>query len=242
MAATIGLNSNLRWAEKGNNWELSINGVPVPMDTVWEVRSPFGSVQNVIVQDVHGEPVFARPEYREAPHVNCVVWGREKDSTAKFAVLRQPRPHADDPEVRGNTHPPVVFGQVVMGFLDCIIGKDLAARYESAERGAVREAQEESGVRVVLNIERPKYPWHNPNPTFVATWADLVFVEIDLDSLREIAHDRSEPIFSAEYVTAKELFSRVATGKDQEGAVYRGCTSLSVWMVFFATHPELLPG
>lgn len=241
MAATIGLEGNKGWLNANNKWELSIGGVPVSRDTVWEVKSSFGSVRNVIVPDAKGEPNFTRPEYREAPHVNCVVWGREADSTAKFAVLRQPRPHADDPEVLDSNHQPVVFGQVVMGFLDRIIGKDLVARYESVERGAIREAEEESGVNVVLNIERPKYPWHNPNPTFVATWADLVFIEVDLGSIRKIAPDRLEPIFSAEYVVAEELLGRIAMGKDLAGAVYRGCTSLSVWMVFFATHPEFFP-
>lgn len=240
MAATIGLEGKTGWLLAHNVWGLSLNGIPVSRDTVWEVRSSFGSVRNVIVPDAKGEPVFTRPEYREAPHVNCVVWGREKDGVAKFAVLRQPRPHADDPEASGG-HTSVVFGQVVMGFLDRIIGKDLVTRYETAERGAAREAEEESGVSVVLSIERPQYPWHNPNPTFVATWADLVFIEVDLGSIREIASDRHEPIFSAEYIVAEELLRRIAMGKDEEGAVYRGCTSLSVWMVFFATHPEFFP-
>ena len=148
MSATKNLEGNNEWLNEHNNWGLIIDGVPVSKDTVWEVTSPFGSVRNVIVPDDKGEPVFTRPEYREAPHVNCVVWGREKDGTAKFAVLRQPRPHADDPETPGNNHKPVVFGQVVMGFLDRIIGKDLIARYESAERGAVREAGDVGRPRI----------------------------------------------------------------------------------------------
>ena len=84
--------------------------------------------------------------------MNCiVVWGWDENDEARFAVIRQPRPHADDPENPGNNHPPVVFGQIPMGFLKKITG-------ESIENGAVREVGEETGVSVILNIERPKYP------------------------------------------------------------------------------------
>ena len=55
----------------------------------------------------------------------------------------------------------------------------------------------------------PSAPGHNPNPTFGATWADLVFVEVDLDKIVELP-DRNELIFSAEYVTAEELRRRIA--------------------------------
>jgi ADP-ribose pyrophosphatase YjhB (NUDIX family) len=221
------------------NWTLFVQGVEVKGE--WRVVSPFGSVETAVVVSQNGEPSFDRPTYRETPHVNCVVWGRDVDGVAKFAVLRQPRPHADDPERPGDEHPPVVFGQVPMGFLDRVIGRDQLLRYENVEQGASRESAEEAGVRLVVNIERPNYPLQNPNPTFVATWADIVFVEVDLKTIGEMKADSTEPILSAEYVTATELFRRIAMGKDEEGAVYRGCTSNSVWMIFFATHPEFLP-
>lgn len=218
-------------------WKLTVNGMSIAGE--WHITSPFGSVDTAVVLHDDGKPNFDRPVYREAPHVNCVVWGREKDGVAKFAVLRQPRPHSDDPEEPGNKHRPVMFGQTPMGFIDKIIGKDLIPKLEDVEHAAAREASEEAGVRVVLNVERPSYPWHNPNPTFVATWADLVFVEVDLDKIDELKPDRNEPIFSAEYVTSAELRRRIALGKDEAGAVYRGCTSNSVWMIFFCVHPEL---
>ena len=218
-------------------WNLVVNGIAIEGE--WQVCSPFGSIGTAVVLHDDGTPNFDRPVYREAPHVNCVVWGRGKDGVARFAVIRQPRPHADNPEKSGNEHGPVVFGQTPMGFLDKIIGKDLVPKLECVEQAATREASEETGIQVVLNIERPQYPWHNPNPTFVATWAELVFVEVDLEKIGKLKFDRNEPIFSAEYITAEDLRRRIAMGKDEGGAVYRGCTSNSVWMIFFSTHPDL---
>ncbi len=204
----------------------------------WKASSPFGSVESAVVVDDAGEPLFDRPIYREAPNVNCVVWGRDKDGVAKFAVIRQPRPHADDPE-NPDSKRAVVFGQIVMGFLEKLVGKDMINRYESVANGAAREAGEEAGAMVIKNIERPAYPWHNPNPTFVATWSELVFVEVDLEAIEAIKPDRHEPIFSAEYVTAAELRQRIAEGRDSKDAVYRMCTANSSWFIFFCCHPEL---
>ncbi len=224
----------LKGFEEGWKLNVSRNGAH------WECVSPkFGKVEYAVVSDENGNPLFDRPRYHEAPNVNCVVWGRGSNGKARFAVIRQPRPHSYDPENPGENHKDVVFGQIVMGFLEKLIGKDLVERYESVAAGAVREASEESGVTVVLNIERPAYPWHNPNPTFVATWSDLVFVEVDLERIEELKSHRNEPIFSAEYITAEELRQRVADGKDEAGAVYRMCTANSAWFIFFCTHPEL---
>jgi len=91
----------------------------------------------------------------------------------------------------------------------------------------------------VLGVESPNCPWHNPNPTFVATWSDLVFVEVDFKAITALKHDRHEPIFSAEYISATELRSRVAKGRDDQNALYRMCTANSAWFIFFCTHPEL---
>jgi hypothetical protein len=218
-------------------WELKVNGQHV--DGEWEVVSRFGSVTNTVVVGRDGQPNFDRPEYREAPNVNCVVWGRGEDGKARFAVICQPRPHADDPLSPDNAHGPVVFGQIVMGFLDKLIGKEQLEAYESISAGAVREASEESGATVIRNIEYPQYPYHNPNPTFVATWSNLVFVEVNLAAVEAIKLDHKEPIFSAEYVTASELRRRIAAGQDEMGAVYRMCTANSAWFIFFCVHPDL---
>lgn len=218
-------------------WKLTVNGMVVEGE--WQITSPFGSVDTAVVLHDDGRPNFDRPAYREAPNVNLVVWGRGKDGIARFAVIRQPRPHADDPEQPGNEHKPVVFGQITMGFMEKVIGKDLIPKLEHVEHAAAREASEEAGVKVVLNIERPPYPWQNPSLSFVATWSDLVFVEVNLEKIEELKPDRNEPIFSAEYVTAEELRRRIAMGKDEVGAVYRYGQSNALWMIFFCVHPEL---
>lgn len=222
-------------------WRLVVGGGagPIIPCTDWMCMSPFGSVEGAVVVDAEGKPAFDRPLYREAPSVNVVAYGIDSDGVAKFAVVSQPRPHADDPEQPGsNDHDPVVFGQIVMGFLAKVIGKDLVDAYESVKAGAAREIAEESGAQVILDIERPAYPWHNPNPTFVATWSDLVFVKVDLGAIGKFRSTRGEPIFNAEFIPASELMRRVRDGK-HENAVYRMCTANSAWFIFFCTHPEL---
>lgn len=228
-----------------NRWRLLIGTPPKQYqveDLDWECISPFGSVRNVVVVDDEGKPVFDRPEYREAPNVNVVVWGRDTDDTVRLAVVTQPRPHADDPFLEpGNPCDPVTFGQIVMGFNKRkVLGDDVVDQYESVEDTAARETAEESGAKVIRNVEVPHVPWHNPNPTFCATWSDLLFVEVDLEALEEIRSTRSEPIYRAEFVTISELMRRIAAGSGPNGELYRMCTANSAWLVFFATHPELL--
>jgi hypothetical protein len=226
--------------EGKGRWELKTSDGAKTRCEDWECISPFGSVRGAVVPDGEGKPLFDRPIYYEAPNVNIVAWGKDKDGVVKIAVIRQPRPHADDPRQPGvNGHPPVVFGQIPMGFKERICGKDMVDRYEATADAAKRETAEETGASVILNITVPETPWHNPNPTFVATWSDLLFVEVDLAMVEELKKDRNEPIFSAEYVLVAELLRRIREGKDEEGALYRGATSNSAWMVFFATHPEL---
>jgi len=231
-------NSRREFLSSKHRWILNA-GIPNFSGIDWEASSPFGSVGSAIVFDSEGKPLFDRPYYAEAPNVNCVVWGKDKNGVAKFAVISQPRPHADDPEKPGDNHKPVVFGQIVMGFLEKLVGQDLLEKYENTHDGAIRETAEESGAQVILDIEHPAYPWHNPNPTFVKTWSDLLFIEADLKQIAELKKDRNEPIFKAEYITAEELRQRIADGKDEDGAVYRDCTSLSTWFIFFCCHPEL---
>lgn len=213
----------------------------MPPDKAWECVSPFGSVRNAVVMDGDGQPVFDRPEYRESPNVNVVVWGRDADSTIKLAVISQPRPHADDPTLKpGTPCDPVVFGQIVMGFnTHKIFGDDTMAQFESAAEAATRETAEESGAQIILNIEVPPTPYHNPNPTFVATWSDLLFVEVDLAALEAIKSDRNEPIYNAEFIDVPTLLKRIAEGVGPKGEYYRMCTANSAWMIFFATHLEL---
>jgi hypothetical protein len=229
-----------------NRWRLRIirpDRPPeeLPVDTDWVCTSPFGTVRNMVVVDDDGTPVFDRPEYCEAPNVNVVVWGRNTDGTVKLAVISQPSPHADDPRMQPNMDcDPIVFGQIVMGFSQHkVFGDDVVNQFESAEEAAARETGEEAGANVILNVEVPPSPWHNPNPTFVATWSDLLFVEVDLEALEAIKSDRDEPIYKAEFVDVPTLLKRIAAGVGPDDELYRMCTANSAWMIFFAIHPEL---
>lgn len=227
MSATVSLSKT----QHNAGWILNVDGKELPRNTEWSVHSPFGSVHTAVVLDAAGKPVFDRPTYREAPNVNLVVWGRTHAGEVRIAVIRQPRPHADDPARPGEQNSQIVFGQTPMGFAEKLLG-------ESIEETAARETEEETGARVVVAIERPACPWHNPNPTFVATWSDLLFVEVDLLRIEELRSTRNEPIFSAEFVSPAELIRRVREGKDDHGAMYRMCTSNSAWFIFFCAHPE----
>ncbi|MFH1364119.1 MAG: NUDIX domain-containing protein [Candidatus Aenigmatarchaeota archaeon] len=219
-----------------NRWMTTVNqpggltNVFIPQCHV-EIRSPFGSVETAVVVDDDGKPVFDRPLYRESPNVNCIAWG-VKDWIVYMAVIRQPRPHADNPLAPGVENEPIVFGQIPMGFLKNITGQDL--KLERVEAGAVREIDEETGAGVVLEIARPSYPYHNPNPAFVATWSELVFVKVDVDRVGQLKKDHTEPIYSAEYIPFSRLRQRLLSGVDDEGAVYRMCTSNSLWLIFLA--------
>lgn len=219
-------------------WKLFVNGEEVTGD--WRVESKYGAIHSAVVMHPDGTPNFDRPAYREADHVNVIAYGwywswrtfwRQKE--LRIAVIRQPRPHADDPENPGSDHGPITFGQIPMGFMKTVMG-------ETPKRAAGREVDEETGASALIGEPtQPAYPFHNPNPTFVPTWANLFFVEVDLNKIAKLRPHRGEPIYSAEYIPVRELLRRIREGKDEQGAVYRMCTSNSLWLIFFATHPEL---
>ena len=219
-----------------NRWRVLINGEALPPGTDVRIEGRFGSAETVVVMHNDGTPNFDRPNYAEAPATNIVGWGRDADGEVRMAVIRQPRPHADQlgqPSTDG--HAPVLFGQVPMGFLDKVLGGD----FETPEEGATHEMQEETGATAILRIERPMVPWQNPNPSFVKSWVHLLFVEVDLQKVEALKASRSEPIYSAEYVTVDVLLERIRVGRDEHGAEYRSAISNSIWLIFFATHPEL---
>ncbi len=214
-------------------WQLSVDGKPVSGN--WVVTSPYGEVAPVVVCDDAGYPLFDRPAYREADSVHIIAWGRTQEGDIRIGMIRQPRPHADDPEAGAHsTHGPVVMGQVPMGFVEKILG-------ETGEDAARREAMEETGAAAILSVVQPACPWNFPNPTFVPTWSGIYFVEVDLEKIEEMKKDRTEPIYSAEYISPAQLIERLASGKDESGALYRMGTSNSALLIFFATYPELWP-
>lgn len=210
-----------------------------PPGTEWEAVSRFGRVEDVVVADNNGNPLFNRPRYHEAPNTNVVAWGRDpKTDEVRIAMLTEERPHALHPS-DSSLNEVLKFGQVPMGFRDKIIGKDLIEEYESAIQGAVRELGEETGAKTIVSVFQPSFPFHNPNPTFVATWSELVFIKVNLEKIEEKKLDKNEMIYKAEYLTVPELLRRIRQGQAKDGATYRACTSLSILMIFFATFPSL---
>lgn len=225
-----------KFLENSNRWQVFVEGRPIPIGTDVEIKSRFGSIKSAVVMNADGTPGFDKPIIYEAPATNAVAWGIGKDGMVRIGIVRQPRPHADNPENQWQDgHEPIVIGQLPMGYLDKLAG----GKFEIPEAGAAREVGEETGATAVVAIERPKCPWHNPNPTFVSSWTDLLFVQVDLEKVEALKADRNEPIYSAEYVPVPELLRRIREGKDEEGAYYRMGTANSLWLIFFATHPEL---
>ncbi|MBP6859313.1 MAG: NUDIX hydrolase [Candidatus Magasanikbacteria bacterium] len=216
------------------NWTLYVDRPDGARDQFaginWEATSRFGAVRNVVVCGVDGTPAFDRPEYREAPSVNVVAWGRTKDGAIKIGVMHEARPHADDPR-NPRSREAVVVGQIPMGFKDKVVGK-----FESGPDAATREVREETGAAVV-EVFQPNHPYHNACPTFVASWTDLLFVEVDLDRIENINPQHGELIYKAEYIEVSELLRRIRKG-EHEGALYRAATTLSILMIFFATFPD----
>lgn len=219
-----------------HNWILTVTrpgeaAEVFPPGTHFEYRSRFGAVWSAVVLDAEGKPSFDRPRYEESPNVNIVAWGRDKQSgQIKIALISQPRPHADDPQNPDN-HESLVFAQIPMGFKEKVFGKDQSEAFESSQSAAGRETSEETGASVIKSTYEPEYPYHNPNPTFVGTWSDLVFVEVDLDKIEKLKSDRSELIYGADFITFKELAEEVKNGKTERG-ISRSCTSNSALFIF----------
>ena len=203
----------------------------------WKATSRFGEVQNVVVKDRYGHPVFDRPEYREAPNVNAVAYGFDPiTGEVRIGILHEARPHADDPDDEDSSEL-MLFAQTPMGFVNKVIGDDGVAKMENMEAAAAREVSEETGATAVLKITRPSCPRHNPQPTFVATWSDLVFVEVDLLKIENLKLDRGEQIYKAEYISVPTLLNRIFHGA-YENISYRSALTNGVLMTFFATYPE----
>lgn len=226
------------------NWTLVVNdgnSTKTFVGVDWYAVSRFGKVENVVVTNKNGKPLFDRPAYSEAPNVNVVAWGKDKKTgEIKVAVISEERPHADHPDLPESTEP-LKFAQIPMGFLNKILGKGGYAILEAKKKGAGREVSEETGASAIIEITRPPSPWQNPNPAFVATWSELFFVQVDLEKISELKLDGDELIYKAEYLSIPDLLKRIKEGQNSSGEIFRAATSLSALMIFFACHPEFWP-
>lgn len=224
------------------NWTLEVHteeGVKNFVGVDWRCYGRFGEVGNVVVCDKDGKPAFDRPFYQEVRAINAIAYGRDPiNDEVRIAVVKEERPHADDPE-NPDSEEAVMFGQVPMGFMEKLVGKDASKEWEDAESATVREVGQETGHKVVKSISRPPCPWHTASPSFTKSWVDLVFIEVDLDIIARLKLERGELIYKAEFIPVRTLIERIKQGKDEDGALYRGATSNSLWMIFFACFPEL---
>lgn len=204
------------------------------------IHSRFGFAEVRVQTKSDGTPDFDRVVYGEAPNINAVVYG-VRDGTYYVAVVIQARPFADlpisTPENITPADPPIAFGQpCVMGFLNKIVGSQLATAFETADVAALREAIEEAGALGILSVEEMGH--HNPNPTFCATWSQLLEIQVDLEMITSEV-DSSELIYRAEYIPVAEVYRRIALG-EYDGVNYRSATANNALMVWLARHPEAL--
>lgn len=226
--------SRPEWA----NWTLRVRHLDgsvedMPHGTDWEAVSRFGSFRSAVITNPDGSPAFDKPRADEAPAVNVVAYGKDKQTgELKIAMVSQPRPHADNDFEPTNTDD-MLFEQIPMGYLEKIIGKDPITKTESAQQGAIRETSEETGASAVLDVSAPDYSKHYPNPTFVGSSTDVVFVEVDLDKIESLKEDKSEPIYKAEYIPLSELMDDIKRGKTERGYARMG-TSNSAILIFLS--------
>lgn len=220
------------------NWTLRVRHLDgtieeMPPGTDWEAVSRFGSVRSAVITDNEGKPSFDRPRADEAPAVNVVAYGKDKKTgELRIAMISQARPHADNDFDSKDTKD-MVFEQIPMGFLEKIIGKGPIEKIESAKEGAKRETTEETGASAVLDVSVPEYPKHYPNPTFVGTSTDVVFVEVDLEKIDKLKMDKNEPIYKADYIPLSQLIWDIKAGKTERGYA-RMCTSNSAILMFLS--------
>lgn len=193
--------------------------------TAWGYESRFGKVEQRVQLKADGAPDFDRMVYSEAPNVNAVVWGYDKDGNIRIAVTVQARPFADNTDGTP-ADPPIIFGQpCVMGFnLERVAGAD----------AAVREASEEAGTESAVVGKPISLGYHNPNPTFCATWSELYSIQVDLSKVTTQT-DRSELIYRAEYVPVAELLQRISLGVHKD-VNYRSATANDAFFVWLTNH------
>jgi 8-oxo-dGTP pyrophosphatase MutT (NUDIX family) len=220
------------------NWRLRVKHLDgrleeMPPGTDWEAISRFGSFRSAVITDNEGKPAFDKPRVDEAPAVNVIAYGKDKTTgELRIAMISQPRPHADN-DFEPDNKEDMVFEQIPMGYLEKIIGKDPVAKIESAEQGAIRETSEETGATAVIDVSTPEYSKHYPNPRFVGTSTDVVFVEVDLDKVEKLREDKNEPIYKADYIPLGELIDDIKRGKTERGYA-RIATSNSAILMFLS--------
>jgi len=187
--------------ENGWRWNSETGGI----------ESRFGKAMIQVQLKPDGSPDFDRVVYYEPPNINAVVYSFTVDGTCMVGITIQERPFANNPANLEHPYgipaePAIKFAQPVMGFARKIFGEKAMSVFESGAGTATREALEELGIRDIIEIK--PLGEHYPNPTFCATVSQLFEIQVDLKKILKKT-DESELIVSVEFITLKELFSRI---------------------------------
>lgn len=197
--------------------------------------SLFGFAEVRVQTKPDGMPDFDRVVIGEAPNINAVVWGLDENNFPRIAVMTQVRPFADIPGKDKQPEEPYSFRQpCVMGFAKRLLGNSLGQAFEEYGAAAIRETGEEAGALGVLDLI--DHGWHNPNPTFVASWSRVLEIVVDLNKVTT-AVDRTELITKATYESLDEILERIDVNQGWDDNISsRAATPNSALLIVMARH------
>jgi 8-oxo-dGTP pyrophosphatase MutT (NUDIX family) len=199
----------LRWPEgKGPNWKHTPDGFD---------GGRFGRIEHAVVCKPDGTAIFDRLVTVEGGHVITVTFGLDsRDYGYKLGLVKEARDTAAPTD--GATS--LSFWGPPRGFRD---------EGETAEEAARREAGEEAGTDAVIKV------WSLgdfiTNETTTASWSPFIAQEVDLDKLREIAPDRGEKIFKAQFFFPEEVEEMIKKGT-YDGASTRSMVLITTFLLF----------
>lgn len=211
-------------------WRATIGDQTYPVGVPVRLESPFGSVEIVAVPKPDETGVRSDSiAVRRAPNVHIVAWGLDPEGYFRILIIDEQQPLADDPMRRDtNGHSPVVFATIPKGFIN-----DGETPEDAARR---RLSQEAKAAWRVLNVTRPFKPFTNPEPAYVVSWSDIVFVELDIGDMPSY-EGKSEVagIQRWRLYTHDQVLSYIAAGEDDQGASWCDARMLAAFQKFNAS-------
>lgn len=193
----------LTWPEgKGPNWKHTEEGID---------GGRFGRIEHAVVCKPDGTAIFDRPITVEGPHVITVTFGFDESSFDwRLGLVKEARDTAAPPD--GITS--VSFWGPPRGFL--------------GDRESV-EAGEEAGAAVFL--EAWPLGEYITNETTTGSWSPFVALKVDLARLKEIAPERGEKIYKAQFFLVEEVEEMIKEG-EFEGASTRSMVLITTLMLY----------
>lgn len=205
------------WPEgKGPNWKHTPEGVD---------GGAFGRIEHAVICKPDGTAIFDRLITVEGSHVITVTYGHDKESNDfKIGLVKEAR----DTAAVADGATSLAFWGPPRGFRD---------KGETEIQAALREAGQEAGANVTLNARM--LGDFITNETTTASWSPFVALQVDLAKLQEIAPERGEKIYRAEFFFADEVEGMIKQGT-HDGASARSmvlATTLMLYRLFVL--PEL---